>query len=118
FHQFYLEYRCDGQPVCNPVLPFWGLCQLEDELRFLLLLPVMGAYQEDLEQVKEILKERLARLNLPEEVLSVVSDALAREIACMAPMGDGVGSLRPAFFAREEEDIACFCEWYGNGRLL
>lgn len=118
FHQFYLEYRCDGQPVCNPVLPFWGLCQLEDELRFLMLLPVMGAYQEDLEQVKEILKERLARLNLPEEVLAVVSDALAREIACMAPMGDGVGSLRPAFFAREEEDIACFCEWYGNGRML
>lgn len=118
FHRFYLEYRCNGQPVCSPVLPLWALCQLEDEARFLLLLPVAGALQEDLEQVEKLLKERLSRLQVPEEIGAVVAGALAPEIACMAPTEDGVVSLRPAFFAREEENVACFCEWYGNGRLL
>lgn len=37
FHQFYVEYRMDGQVLCSPLLPFWGLSQIEDDEIFLLL---------------------------------------------------------------------------------
>lgn len=118
FHQFYVEYRMDGQELCNPLLPFWGLSQLEDDEVFLLLLPVLSAYREELEDAEAHLRERLARLGLPEGLISPAAAALAGEAACLVSAEGGTAILRPARFCRESEEKLCCCLWYGNGRLL
>ena len=118
FHQFYVEYRMDGQVLCNPPLPFWGLSQLEDDEMFLLLLPTLAAYQEDCEDVAAHLRERLARLGLPDPLITPVAAALAEEVACLVPKEEGAAILRPARFSRESEEELYCCLWYGNGRLL
>ena len=118
FHQFYVEYRMDGQVLCNPPLPFWGLSQLEDDEMFLLLLPTLAAYQEDCEDVAVHLRERLSRLGLPDPLIAPVAAALAEEVACLVPKEEGAAILRPARFSRESEEELYCCLWYGNGRLL
>lgn len=118
FHQFYVEYRVDGQVLCNPPLPFWGLSQLEDDEMFLLLLPTLAAYQEEYEDVAAHLGERLARLGLPDRLIAPTAAALAGEAACLVPTEEGTAILRPARFFREGEGELYCCLWYGNGRLL
>ena len=118
FHQFYVEYRMDGQVLSNPPLPFWGLSQLEDDEMFLLLLPTLAAYQEEYEDVAAHLEERLVRLGLPDRLIAPTAAALAGEAACLVPTEEGTAILRPArFFWESEEELYC-CLWYGNGRLL
>lgn len=118
FHQFYVEYRMDGQVLCNPPLPFWGLSQLEDDEMFLLLLPTLAAYQEEYEDVAAHLGERLARLGLPDRLIAPTAAALAGEAACLVPTEEGAAILRPARFFREGAGELCCCLWYGNGHLL
>lgn len=118
FHQFYVEYRLDGQELCNPALPFWGLSQLEDDELFLLLLPILSAYQEEWEDAAAHIQERLARLGLPSGLIPPVAQALAGEVACLVPTEGGAAILRPARFYRESEEELYCCLWYGNGRLL
>ena len=118
FHQFYVEYRIDGQELCNPPLPFWGLSQLEDDEVFLLLLPILSAYQEEWEDVAAHIQQRLARLGLPSDLIRPVAQALAGEAACLVPTEGGTAILRPARFYRESEEELYCCLWYGNGRLL
>ncbi|MDD6057486.1 MAG: hypothetical protein PUB98_04435 [Clostridiales bacterium] len=117
FHQFYVEYRCNGRMVYQPMLPFWGLEEAEDD-EFFLLLPIMAAYQEEFEQVKTRLKERLTKLDVPVEILPTLANTLAGEVACLARTKDGVILTRPMFIARENALTLCVCEWYGNGRLI
>lgn len=118
FHQFYVEYRMDGQVLCNPLLPFWGLSQIEDDETFLLLLPILSAYQEEWEDVAARIQQRLARLGLPRGLIQPVAQALAGEAACLVPTEGGAAILRPARFYRESEEELYCCLWYGNGRLL
>lgn len=118
FHQFYVEYRLDGQTLCNPLLPFWGLAQLEDDELFLLLLPILSVYQEEFQDVAAHLQERLARLGLPGSLIPGAAEALAGEAACLVSTEGGAAILRPARFYQESEGELCCCAWYGNGRLL
>lgn len=118
FHQFYVEYRMDGQVLCNLELPFWGLAQLEDDELFLLLLPILSAFQDEREEVQAHLRERLARLGLPDTLLSRTAEALAGEAACLVPTEGGAAILRPARFCQEAEGELYSCAWYGNGQLL
>lgn len=118
FHQFYVEYRMDGQALCNPPLPFWGLSQLEDDEVFLFLLPILSAYREESPDVEDHLRERLTRLGLPSGLIPRAAQALAGEAACLVPTEDGAAILRPARFYQESEGELYCCLWYGNGRLL
>lgn len=117
FHQFYVEYRCNSGMIYQPTLPFWGLDKAEDD-EFFLLLPIMAAHQEEFDQVEARLKERLAKLGVPVEIVPTVASALAGEIACLAQAENGVILTRPMLVARESDEVLCFCEWYGNGRLI
>ena len=108
----------DGQVLCNPLLPFWGLFHLEDDEMFLLLLPTLAAYQEEYEDVADHLRERLTRLGLPDHLITPVAAALAGEVACLVLTEGGTTILRPARFFRESEEELYCCLWYGNGRLL
>ena len=118
FHQFYVEYRLDGQALWNPPLPFWGLSQLEDDEVFLLLLPILSAYQDEFEDAAAHLRERLARIGLPDSLIPRTAAALAGEAACLVSAEGGTAILRPARFYREAEGEMYCCAWYGNGRLL
>lgn len=118
FHQYYVEYRLNGEELCNPLLPFWGISGIEDDEIFFLLLPVLSAYQDEYQDVTAYLRERLGHLQLPEELPGRIAEALAGEVACLAPTENGTAILRPARFYRETETDCCCCAWYGNGRLL
>ena len=63
-----LEYRLNGEELCNPLLPFWGISGIEDDEIFFLLLPVLSAYQDEYQDVTAYLRERLGHLQLPEEL--------------------------------------------------
>ena len=117
FHQYYVEYRLNGEELCNPLLPFWGISGIEDDEIFFLLLPVLSAYQDEYQDVTAYLRERLGHLQLPEELPGRIAEALAGEVACLAPTENGTAILRPARFYRETETDCCCCAWYGNGRV-
>lgn len=119
FHQFYIEYHFDGQPLSTPVLPFWSMQEMEDD-QFFLFLPIMAAFQSELDQVTDCIQKRLARLGVTNEtLLSTLADAIAWEVACLVEQEGTVMVTRPAFFGREADGALCFCQWYyASNQLL
>ena len=118
FHQFYIEYHFDGQPLSTPVLPFWSMQEMEDD-QFFLFLPIMAAFQSELDQVTDCIQKRLARLGVTSEtLLSTLADAIAWEVACLVEQEGTVTVTRPAFFGRETDGALCFCQWYSASNQL
>lgn len=119
FHQFYIEYHFDGQPLSTPVLPFWSMQEMEDD-QFFLFLPIMAAFQSELDLVTDCIQKRLARLGVTNEtLLSTLADAIAWEVACLVEQEGTVMVTRPAFFGREADGALCFCQWYyASNQLL
>lgn len=119
FHQFYIEYCFDGQPLSTPVLPFWSMREMEDD-QFFLFLPTMAAFQSELDQVTDCIQTRLARLGVTNEtLLSTLANAIAWEVACLTEQEETVMVTRPAFFGREADGALCFCQWYyASNQLL
>lgn len=112
FHQFYIQYQLEGQPLSMPILPFWGMEGMEDD-QFFLFLPMMAAFQEEQDQVADCIQKRLTRLGLPNEtLLTILAKAMAGEVACLSEQGENVTVNRPAFFGREADGALCFCQWY------
>ena len=118
FHQFYIEYHFDGQPLSTPVLPFWSMQEMEDDQLFL-FLPIMAAFQSELDQVTDCIQKRLARLGVTSEtLLSTLADAIAWEVACLVEQEGTVTVTQPAFFGRETDGALCFCQWYSASNQL